>query len=134
MALQSRWRSSQRLYSYSGWFWRRSLTINGPELEMKARRLIDGASFGPATLKALGLAFDQVRAEIAGNFGTTQVESSSSIASAVAIHARRNANNSSAVCLHADQRCRVPSQSGHGRLSTADCTCRASSSNLEMWA
>ena len=41
---------------------------------MKARRLIDGASFGPATLKAMGEAFDQAWTEIAGNFGTTQVE------------------------------------------------------------
>jgi len=41
---------------------------------MKARRLIDGASFGPHTLKALGQAFDQAWAEIAGNFGDTQVE------------------------------------------------------------
>jgi len=36
---------------------------------MKARRLIDGASFGPATLKIIGQAFDEAWAEIAGNFG-----------------------------------------------------------------
>ena len=41
---------------------------------MKARRLIDGASFGPDTLKALGQAFDQAWTEIAVNFGDTQVE------------------------------------------------------------
>jgi len=41
---------------------------------MKARRLFDGASFGPATVKAMGEAFDQAWAEIAGNFGTTQIE------------------------------------------------------------
>jgi hypothetical protein len=41
---------------------------------MRARRLIDGASFGPHTLKALGQAFDQAWAEIAGNFGGTQIE------------------------------------------------------------
>ena len=43
---------------------------------MKARRLIDGAALGPATLKALGEAFDQAWAQIAGNFGDnpTQVE------------------------------------------------------------
>ena len=43
---------------------------------MKARRLIDGATFGPETLKALGEAFDQAWAQIAGNFGdgSTQVE------------------------------------------------------------
>jgi hypothetical protein len=36
---------------------------------MGARRLIDGASFGPATLKVIGQAFDEAWAEIAGNFG-----------------------------------------------------------------
>ena len=43
---------------------------------MKARRLIDGASFGPDTLKAMGDAFDQAWAQIAGNFGDSpsQVE------------------------------------------------------------
>jgi len=46
------------------------------ELAMKARRLIDGTAFGPETLKALGEAFDQAWAQIAGNFGDspTQVE------------------------------------------------------------
>jgi len=43
---------------------------------MKARRLIDGAAFGPEKLKAMGEAFDQAWAQIAGNFGDspTQVE------------------------------------------------------------
>jgi len=43
---------------------------------MKARRLIDGGAFGPATLKALGEAFDQAWSQIAGNFGDspTQIE------------------------------------------------------------
>jgi hypothetical protein len=41
---------------------------------MKARRLIDGAAFGPETVKAMGQAFDQAWAEIAGNFGTVPVE------------------------------------------------------------
>jgi len=41
---------------------------------MKARRLVDGASFGPATLKAMGEAFDQAWVEIAGNFGDPHVE------------------------------------------------------------
>src|SRR5215467_1496139 len=40
---------------------------------MRARRLIDGASFGPETVKAMGQAFDQAWAEIAGNFGTFPV-------------------------------------------------------------
>jgi hypothetical protein len=36
---------------------------------MRARQLIDGASFGPDTLKAIGQAFDLAWAQIAGNFG-----------------------------------------------------------------
>jgi hypothetical protein len=36
--------------------------------EIKARRLIDGASFGPETLKAVGEAFDKAWEQIAGNF------------------------------------------------------------------
>jgi hypothetical protein len=35
----------------------------------EARRLIDGASFGPEALKAIGAAFEAAWAEIAGNFG-----------------------------------------------------------------
>jgi hypothetical protein len=42
---------------------------------METPRLIDGASCGPDTLKAVCEAFDQAWAEIAGNFGSTQVES-----------------------------------------------------------
>jgi hypothetical protein len=47
---------------------------------MNARQLIDGASFGPETVKAMGEAFDQAWAEIAGNFGDnpTQIESARS--------------------------------------------------------
>jgi hypothetical protein len=36
---------------------------------MRARQLIDGASFGPEALKAIGKAFDAAWAEIAGNNG-----------------------------------------------------------------
>ena len=36
---------------------------------MKARQLIDGASYGPETLKAMGQAFDEAWQSIAGNFG-----------------------------------------------------------------
>jgi hypothetical protein len=36
---------------------------------MRARALIDGASFGPDALKAVSLAFDQAWAEIASHFG-----------------------------------------------------------------
>ena len=36
---------------------------------MKASKLIDGASFGPEALKAIGRAFDDAWLEIAGNIG-----------------------------------------------------------------
>ena len=36
---------------------------------MKARRMIDGASFGTETLSAVGKAFDAAWAEIANRFG-----------------------------------------------------------------
>jgi hypothetical protein len=37
---------------------------------MRARSLIDGASYGPDALKAMGLVFDAAWAHIAGNFGS----------------------------------------------------------------
>jgi hypothetical protein len=37
---------------------------------MKARLLIDGASFGPDALKAISQAFDEAWQEIAGNIGS----------------------------------------------------------------
>jgi len=40
---------------------------------MKARSLIDGASYGPDALKASGRAFDEAWAQIAGNFGSDPV-------------------------------------------------------------
>jgi len=39
---------------------------------MEARHLIDGASFGPETLKAIGQAFDEAWASIEGNIGCDQ--------------------------------------------------------------
>ncbi len=41
---------------------------------MRARQLIDGASFGPDALKAIGEAFDAAWAEIAGNYGNVPVD------------------------------------------------------------
>jgi hypothetical protein len=41
----------------------------GKETLAKAQQLIDGASFGPDALKAIGKAFDEAWAEIASNFG-----------------------------------------------------------------
>lgn len=36
---------------------------------MKAKKFLDGASFGPDALRAIGQAFDAAWVEIAGNFG-----------------------------------------------------------------
>src|SRR6185503_21050069 len=41
----------------------------GGSSTMRARQLIDSASFGPEALRALGQAFDEAWREIAGNFG-----------------------------------------------------------------
>ena len=41
---------------------------------MNARHLIEGASFGPDALKALGQAFDEAWKEIAANFGNEPAE------------------------------------------------------------
>ena len=40
---------------------------------MRARQLIDGASFGPDALKAIGDAFDAAWAEISSRFGIDPV-------------------------------------------------------------
>jgi hypothetical protein len=41
---------------------------------MRAKQLIDGASFGPDALQAIGKAFDAAWADIAGNFGNDPAE------------------------------------------------------------
>jgi len=41
---------------------------------MEARGLIEGASYGPEALKAIGRAFDEAWASIAGNFSDDQIE------------------------------------------------------------
>jgi hypothetical protein len=40
---------------------------------MKARELINGASYGPDALKVIGRAFDEAWLSIAGNFSDEQV-------------------------------------------------------------
>ena len=45
------------------------MTRSGNAAPTKARQLIDGASFGPEALKAIGAAFDAAWAEISNNFG-----------------------------------------------------------------
>src|SRR5215831_13465214 len=39
------------------------------EMHVSAKRLIDGASFGPDTLRVIGQAFDAAWEDVAGNFG-----------------------------------------------------------------
>jgi len=46
----------------------------GREAQTKARHLIDGASFGPEALKAIGEAFDAAWAEVSSNFGDDMVD------------------------------------------------------------
>jgi hypothetical protein len=41
---------------------------------MRARSLIDGAAFGPEAVKAVGQAFDEAWAEIAGKFASDRIE------------------------------------------------------------
>ena len=41
---------------------------------MKAHQIIDGASYGPDTLKAIGKAFDEAWLIIAGNFSSDTTE------------------------------------------------------------
>ena len=41
---------------------------------VKARQLIDGASFGPEALKAIGQAFDEAWLKIARNFGNDPID------------------------------------------------------------
>jgi hypothetical protein len=41
---------------------------------MNARHLIEGASFGPDALKAIGQAFDEAWTQIAANFGNDPAE------------------------------------------------------------
>jgi len=62
---------SYLIYAYHS---SRSLAGLSEEAAMKARRLIDGAALGPATLKAMGQAFDQAWEQIAGNFGDSPLE------------------------------------------------------------
>jgi hypothetical protein len=52
---------------------------------MEARRLIDSASFGPDTLKAIGQAFDEAWADIEGNFGCDQSREAARVKLATAL-------------------------------------------------
>src|SRR5688572_26967192 len=50
---------------------------------MRARKLIDGASFGPETVKAMGEAFDEAWAEIAEHFGDSSTHARLKLAEAM---------------------------------------------------
>jgi hypothetical protein len=52
---------------------------------MEARRLIDSASFGPETLKAIGQAFDEAWASIERNFGCDQTREAARVKLATAL-------------------------------------------------
>jgi len=69
-------RSDNRKSRASNFFVRKctDFAYAASEMGMKARRLIEGASSGPDTLKPMGEAFGQGRVEIIGNFGTLRVE------------------------------------------------------------
>jgi len=50
------------------------MTSPGSAAATKARQLIDGASFGPEALNAIGTAFDAAWAEISNNFGDDPID------------------------------------------------------------
>jgi hypothetical protein len=52
---------------------------------MEARRLIDNASFGPDSLRAIGQAFDEAWASIEGNFGCDQAREAARLKLATAL-------------------------------------------------
>jgi hypothetical protein len=62
---------------------------------MKARRLISGATFGPATLKVIGQAFDQAWAEAKDNFTTPEEKAAARlcIAEGILANARENSRD-----------------------------------------
>ena len=64
---------------------------------MKARQLIEGATYGPETLKVIGKAFDDAWCEIAGHFSPTGLQAQSArlkLARAVLAVARDDSRDS----------------------------------------
>jgi hypothetical protein len=64
---------------------------------MKARMLIEGATYGPETLKVIGKAFDDAWSEIAGHFARTGLQAESArlkLAHAVLAVARDDSRDS----------------------------------------
>ena len=64
---------------------------------MKARKLIEGATYGPETLKVIGKAFDDAWSEIAGHFSRNGLRAQSArlkLAHAVLAVARNDSRDS----------------------------------------
>jgi len=75
---------------------------------MKARELIEGASYGPEALKAIGRAFDEAWASIAGNFSDDQVAAARlRLANALLSVARNNSRDVEAMKREALDRMRL---------------------------
>ena len=75
---------------------------------MKARELIEGASYGPEALKAIGRAFDEAWASIAGNFSDDQVAAARQrLANALLAVARNNSRDVETMKREALERMRL---------------------------
>jgi len=75
---------------------------------MQARKLIDGASFGPDALKAIGQAFDEAWAEVALHFsGDPLIEEGArlALANAVLSVATDMARNYTSLPIKSEQVC-----------------------------
>ena len=67
----------------------------------KAHQLIDGASFGPDALKAIGEAFDAAWAAISANFGNDPVDTEMTTAAtstSCAKQATKRSSEASSIC------------------------------------
>jgi hypothetical protein len=76
---------------------------------MKARELIEGASYGPEALKAIGRAFDEAWVSIAGNFGDDEIAAARlRLANAMLAVAKDNSRDVEAMKREALDRMRLP--------------------------
>jgi hypothetical protein len=81
---------------------------------MKARELIDGASFGPESLKVIGRAFDEAWASIAGNFSDEEVAAARlRLANAVLSLANAGSRDADALKKEALEAMRASPDAGH---------------------
>jgi hypothetical protein len=90
---------------------------------MRARKLIDGASFGPGAVKAIGEAFDAAWAEIDRNFGNDPTE--------IECARLRLANAVLSIASEESRGCGRPEEDGvaEGWHSTIERECRLTISN-----